>query len=78
MDFETRQKSAIAEINEILSKYNLGLNAVLDGYPKAIAPKIVIVDLTEQNKVQENGTETKEKSNNSDNKKAKKSSKKSK
>lgn len=48
MDFEARQKGAVLEINAVLAKFGLGLNAHLDGYPNALIPKIKFVELKKE------------------------------
>ena len=37
-DFEKRKKAAIAEMDAILNKYELGIGVALSGWPQAIVP----------------------------------------
>lgn len=37
-DFEKRKKEAIAEMDAILNKYELGIGVALSGWPQAIVP----------------------------------------
>lgn len=56
MDFETRQKQAVEEINEVMKKYGLALQAFLNAQPTGILPGVRLVDVQAKEEV----TETKQ------------------
>jgi len=56
MDFETRQKLAVEEINRVLAKFSLGLNAKLDISGTAIVPRIIFTDVVAEPKQDEKET----------------------
>lgn len=57
MDFDTRQKVAIAEINEIMNKYGVGLQAFINVQPQGILPQVRLVDTTPAQAAQAASTE---------------------
>lgn len=55
MDFDTRQKAASAEIEALLKKYGLGIEAVLKYDNRALVPLVRLIDL---NKTDEDTKDT--------------------
>lgn len=60
MDFETRQRLAVDEVNTALSKYGVALQPFLDIRVTGVVPQVRLIDVekqTETNLAQKNATE---------------------